>query len=90
MLLNFRDNGCIIGLGYVDFIKRVVGLFEFFDDSYFINVEFVLVGFGCKECLLAVDIVKFIESRGLFDVLLRCGVMVIERKKIEFKVRDLV
>lgn len=90
LLPNFRDNGCIIGLGYVDLTKRVVGLSEFLDDSHFTNVESALVGLGCKECLLAVDTAKSTESRGLLDALSRCGVMVTERKKTEFKARDLV
>ncbi|KAL2935434.1 DNA mismatch repair protein MSH2 [Bienertia sinuspersici] len=90
LLPNFKENGCTVGLGYVDLTKRVVGLAEFLDDSQFTNVESALVGLGCKECLLPVDIGKSTEGRGLHDALSRCGVMVTERKKSEFKARDLV
>ncbi|KMS97549.1 hypothetical protein BVRB_5g126110 isoform A [Beta vulgaris subsp. vulgaris] len=90
LLPNFRENGCTVGLGYVDLTKRVVGLAEFLDDSHFTNVESALVGLGCRECLLPVDAAKSTEGRGLLDALSRCGVMVTERKKSEFKARDLV
>ncbi|GLT76516.1 hypothetical protein SLA2020_481690 [Shorea laevis] len=87
---NFRENGCTVGLGYVDLTKRVLGLAEFLDDSHFTNVESALVALGCKECLLPMDIGKSSECRTLNDALSRCGVMVTERKKSEFKARDLM
>ncbi|XAR63886.1 hypothetical protein NMG60_11024028 [Bertholletia excelsa] len=87
---NFRENGCTIGMGYVDVTKRVLGLAEFLDDSHFTNVESALVALGCKECLLPVDSAKSIECKPLHDVLSRCGAMLTERKKTEFKGRDLV
>ncbi|XP_059453269.1 DNA mismatch repair protein MSH2 [Corylus avellana] len=87
---NFRENGCTVGLGYIDLTKRVLGLAEFLDDSQFTNVESALVALGCKECLLPVESVKSSESRTLHDALTRCGVMLTERKKTEFKARDLV
>ncbi|KAM7277946.1 hypothetical protein ACFE04_005080 [Oxalis oulophora] len=87
---SFRESGCTIGLGYVDLTRRVLGLAEFEDDSQFTNVESALVALGCKECLLPSESGKCIESRNLHDALTRCDVMVTERKKTEFKTRDLV
>lgn len=87
---NFRDNGCTLGLGYVNLTTRVLGLTEFLDDSYFTNVESAFVALGCKECLLPVESTKSSEYRSLNDAMTRCGVMVTERKKNEFKGRDLV
>lgn len=87
---NFRENGCTVGLGYVDLTKRVLGLAEFLDDSHFTNVESALVALGCKECLLPVEAVKSSECKTLHDALTRCGVMLTERKKTEFKTRDLL
>ncbi|XP_050237712.1 DNA mismatch repair protein MSH2 [Mercurialis annua] len=87
---NFRENGCTLGLSYVDLTKRIVGLAEFLDDSHFTNLESVLVALGCKECLLPPESGKSSEYRTLHDALTRCGVMVTERKKNEFKTRDLV
>ncbi|GAB4860956.1 MutS-like protein [Ancistrocladus abbreviatus] len=90
LLPNIRENGCTVGLGFIDLTKRVIGLAEFLDDSHFTNVESALVGLGCRECLLPMDIAKSGEGRAFQDALSRCGVMVTERKKAEFKVRDLV
>lgn len=90
LCLNFRDNGCIVGLGYVDLTKRILGLAEFLDDSHFTNVESALVALSCKECLLPLEIGKSYNCRTLYDVFSRCEVMLTERKKTEFKTRDLV
>ncbi|KAJ0048265.1 hypothetical protein Pint_16412 [Pistacia integerrima] len=87
---NFRENGCTVGLGYIDLTKRVLGLAEFLDDSHFTNLESSLVALGCKECLLPTESGKSNECRPLIDALTRCGVMLTERKKNEFKTRDLV
>ncbi|KAL8141845.1 hypothetical protein V2J09_014877 [Rumex salicifolius] len=87
---SFRENGCTIGLSYIDLTKRVVGLSEFLDDTQFTNVESALVGLGCKECLLPAGSAKAVECRALNDALSRCSVMVTERKKSDFKARDLV
>lgn len=87
---NFRENGCTVGLGYIDLTKRALGLAEFLDDSHFTNVESSLVALGCKECLLPIESGKSSECRPLLDALSRCGVMLTERKKSEFKTRDLV
>ncbi|KAA8542299.1 hypothetical protein F0562_023565 [Nyssa sinensis] len=86
----FRENGCTVGMGYVDLTKRVFGLAEFLDDSHFTNLESALVALGCKECLLPVESAKSCEYRALHDALSRCGAMVTERKKTEFRGRDLV
>lgn len=87
---NFRENGCTVGLGYVDLTRRVIGLAEFLDDSHFTNVESTLVALGCKECVLPSDSAKSADCKPLHDALSRCGVMVTERKRTEFKGRDLV
>ncbi|KAL5751371.1 hypothetical protein ACOSP7_025974 [Xanthoceras sorbifolium] len=90
LCLNLRENGCTVGLGYVDLTKRILGLAEFLDDSHFTNVESALVALSCKECLLPVESGKSNEFRTLHDALTRCSVMLTERKKTEFKTRDLV
>ncbi|EYU19022.1 hypothetical protein ABFS82_09G054300 [Erythranthe guttata] len=90
VVANFRENGCTVGLSYVDLTKRVLGLAEFPDDSHFTNLESALVSLGCKECLLPVELAKSSEYKTLNDALSKCGAMVTERKKSEFKVRDLV
>ncbi|XP_077228945.1 MUTS homolog 2 [Tasmannia lanceolata] len=87
---NFRENECTVGLSFVDMTKRTLGLVEFLDDSQFTNVESALVALGCKECLLPVESAKSPELRILLDALARSGVLLTERKKSEFKSRDLV
>lgn len=87
---SLRENQCIVGLGYVDMTNQSLGLAEFLDDSQFTNVESVLVALGCKECLLPLESVKSIEFKNLHGTLDRCGVLLTERKKAEFKSRDLV
>ncbi|KAJ0789903.1 putative DNA mismatch repair protein MutS, core [Helianthus annuus] len=86
---NFRETGCTVGLGYVDLSKRILGITEFLDDNHFTNVESALVSLGCKECVLPTEITKSSECKPLYDVMSKCGVMVTERKKAEFKGRDL-
>lgn len=87
---NFRENQCTVGLSFVDLTNRKLGLAEFLDDSHFTNVESVLVALGCKECILPVESGKAVECKSLHDALTRCGVLLTERKKSEFKSRDLV
>lgn len=87
---NFRDIGCTVGLAYLDLTRRVLGVAEFLDDNHFTNVESGLVALGCKECLLPSEIGKSNECRPLSDALSKCGVMITEKKKTEFKARDLL
>ncbi|CAN4098259.1 unnamed protein product [Withania somnifera] len=87
---NFDQNGCTVGLGYVDITRRVLGLADFLDDSHFTNLESALVALGCRECLVPTETGKSSECRPLYDAISRCGVMVTERTKTEFKGRDLV
>lgn len=87
---NFRENQCTIGLSFVDLTNQKLGLAEFLDDSQFTNVESALVALGCKECLLPVESGKTMHLKSLHDALDRCGVLVTERKKSDFKSRDLV
>lgn len=87
---NFHGNQCTVGLSYVDTTKRTLGLAEFLDDSQFTNLESALVALGCKECLLPLESGKSTEIRLLHDALARCNVLMTEKKKSEFKSRDLV
>ncbi|XP_020097414.1 DNA mismatch repair protein MSH2 [Ananas comosus] len=86
----FRENQCTIGLSFVDMTKRKLGVAEFLDDSQFTNLESVLVALGCKECLLPMESGKTSDFKLLHDALSRCNVLVTERKKSEFRSRDLV
>ncbi|XP_068636946.1 DNA mismatch repair protein MSH2 isoform X1 [Aristolochia californica] len=87
---NLRENECTIGMGFIDMTKRTLGLAEFLDDSQFTIMESALVALGCKECLLPNEVGKKTEIKILHDALARCGVLLTERKKSEYKTRDLV
>lgn len=87
---NYRESECTIGLSFVDTTKRMLGLAEFLDDSQFTNLESALVALGCKECLLPLESGKSAEIRVLHDAIARCNVLLTEKKKSEFKSRDLV
>lgn len=86
----FRENQCTVGLSFVDMTKRKLGVAEFLDDSQFTNLESVLVALGCKECLLPMESGKTGDFKPLHDALSRCNILVTERKKSEFRSRDLV
>uniref|UniRef100_A0A1D1Z5I0 DNA mismatch repair protein MSH2 n=2 Tax=Anthurium amnicola TaxID=1678845 RepID=A0A1D1Z5I0_9ARAE len=90
LYLNFRENQCTVGLSFIDMTRRAIGITEFLDDSQFTNVESVFVALGCKECLLPMGGGKSAETKALHDALSRCGVLLTERKRSEFKSRDLV
>lgn len=87
---NFHESQCTIGLSFVDLTNRKLGLAEFLDDSQFTNTESVLVALGCKECLLPIESGRAVEFKSLHDALTRCSVLLTERRKSEFKTRDLM
>ncbi|XP_068207962.1 DNA mismatch repair protein Msh2-like [Palaemon carinicauda] len=77
----------IVGAGYVDAAGRVMTLSEFTDNDSFSNLEALIVQLGPKECLIAQgdlgpDGVK------LKQVLSRSNMLLTERKKNEFSVKD--
>lgn len=85
-----RESQLYVGLSFVDMTNRKLGLAEFPEDSRFTNVESALVALGCKECLLPADFDKSIDLQPLQDAISNCSVLLTERKKAEFKSRDLV
>ncbi|CAE5967736.1 unnamed protein product [Arabidopsis arenosa] len=86
---SFQDGRCVIGMAYVDLTRRILGLAEFLDDSRFTNLESSLIALGAKECIFPAESGKSNECKSLYDSLERCAVMLTERKKHEFKGRDL-
>ncbi|KAM0855922.1 hypothetical protein ACQ4PT_049455 [Festuca glaucescens] len=85
-----RESQLYVGLSFVDMTNRKLGLAEFPEDSRFTNVESALVALGCKECLLPEDFEKSIDLQPLQDAISNCSILLTERKKAEFKSRDLV
>eukprot|EP01018_Ginkgo_biloba_P026125 Gb_33909 [translate_table: standard] len=83
-----HEGDCLVGMAFVDLTKRTLGMAEFLDDSQFTNLESSMVALGCRECLLPLDSGKCPDSKRLHDVLERCNVLLTERKKSDFKSRD--
>lgn len=85
----FREGQLYVGLSFLDMTNRKLGLAEFPEDSRFTNVESALVALGCKECLLPADCDKSIDLNPLLDAISNCNVLLTEKKKVDFKSRDL-
>ncbi|KAL6861802.1 hypothetical protein ACP4OV_017502 [Aristida adscensionis] len=86
----FRETQLNVGLSFLDMTNRKLGLAEFPEDAQFTNVESALVALGCKECLLPADCEKSTDLHPLQDAISKCNVLPTERKKADFKSRDLV
>ncbi|KAL6861281.1 hypothetical protein ACP4OV_016981 [Aristida adscensionis] len=86
----FRETQLNVGLSFLDMTNRKLGLAEFPEDAQFTNVESALVALGCKECLIPADCEKSIDLHPLQDAISKCNVLLTERKKTDFKSRDLV
>ncbi|KAJ1283556.1 hypothetical protein BS78_03G137500 [Paspalum vaginatum] len=85
----FRESLLYVGFSYLDMTSRKLGLAEFPEDSRFTNVESALLALGCKECLLPADCEKSIDLNPLQDAIRNCNVLLTEKKKADFKSRDL-
>ncbi|KAG2610837.1 hypothetical protein PVAP13_4KG227500 [Panicum virgatum] len=85
----FRESQLYVGLSFLDMTNRKLGLAEFPEDSRFTNVESALVALGCKECLIPADCEKSIDLDPLQNAIRNCNVLLTERKKADFKSRDL-
>ena len=84
-----RESQLYVGLSFLDMTNRKLGLAEFPEDSRFTNVESALVALGCKECLLPEDCEKSIDLNPLREAISNCNVLLTEKKKVDFKSRDL-
>jgi DNA mismatch repair protein MSH2 len=85
-----RENQCTVGLCFIDMTRRKLGIAEFLDDCQFTNVESVMIALGCKECLVPTEGAKSVELKPLHQAISKCNVLLTERKKTEFRSRDLI
>jgi len=87
--MTVEDGHMNIGIGYADPILRSFTVCEFEDNEQFSNLEALLVQLGAKECLVTTK-----ESGGegnkLSQVLKRSGLLITERKKVDFSNKDIV
>ncbi|KAJ3300092.1 MutS-like protein [Borealophlyctis nickersoniae] len=79
----------LVGVAYTDATTmRVLGVSEFVDNDTFSNFESLLIQLSVKECVLPDDTQSY-ELKKISAILDRCGIVVTERKKGEFQLKDI-
>ena len=88
--VSIRDRERLVGLAFVNLTKRSMGLTEFLDDDHYTNLESAIIALGCKECVAPQESGTVTDTERLNGVFSRCNVLLTKRKKMIFKVQDLV
>ncbi|KAJ3048139.1 MutS-like protein [Rhizophlyctis rosea] len=79
----------LVGVAYTDATTmKTLGVSEFVDNDTFSNFESLLIQLGVKECVIPDDTQSY-ELKKLNAILERCRIVVTERKKGEFQIRDI-
>ncbi|ORZ21889.1 DNA mismatch repair protein MSH2 [Lobosporangium transversale] len=78
-----------VGVCFADATVRELGIAEFIDNDLYSNFESLVIQLGVKECLIQADEgQKDYELAKLRAILQHCDVVITERKKSEFSVKD--
>ena len=88
VLPSSKDGQRLVGMAFVDLTRRAIGKTEFLDDEQYTNLESAIVALGCKECIIPQEATRTAEGRRLRDVMLRCDVLATEKKRTEFRGKD--
>ncbi|KAF9432494.1 MutS-like protein, partial [Entomortierella beljakovae] len=78
-----------VGVCFADATLRELGISEFIDNDLYSNFESLVIQLGVKECLIMADEgQKDYELTKLKTILQLCDIVVTERKKSEFSIKD--
>lgn len=78
-----------VGVCFADATIRELGISEFIDNDLYSNFESLVIQLGVKECLVMADEGhKDYELTKLKSILQRCDIVITERKKSEFSIKD--
>jgi DNA mismatch repair protein MSH2 len=76
------------GVAYADTTLKQLGVAEFNDGEQLANFESVLVQVGASECCTIADDKNYLIAK-LHDVLERCSIPIVAKKRAEFKPSDI-
>jgi DNA mismatch repair protein MSH2 len=82
-----RAGATLFGVAYADTTLKQLGVAEFGDGEQLANFESVLVQVGASECCTIADDKNYLIAK-LHDVLERCAVPVVAKKRADFKPTD--
>ncbi|KAG0219648.1 MutS-like protein [Mortierella sp. NVP41] len=78
-----------VGVCFADATVRELGISEFIDNDLYSNFESLVIQLGIKECLIQADEGhKDYELSKIRSILTHCDIVITERKKSEFGIKD--
>ncbi|KAF9935116.1 MutS-like protein [Linnemannia zychae] len=79
----------IVGVCFADATVRELGISEFIDNDLYSNFESLVIQLGIKECLIQSDEGhKNYELSKIRSILSHCDIVITDRKKSEFSIKD--